>query len=151
MSDTPSQSTLPDNYASWLSELKQRIAHSQYHAVLAVNTELVALYWKIGNDILERQKQQGWGSKVIEQLAKDLKQAFPEMKGFSRANLLYMRAFADAWPDFEAPHANVQQLVGQIPWGHNLVLLSKFKDREQRLWYAEQSTQRRFPVIKVSR
>jgi len=101
----------------------------------------VALYWQIGNDILLRQQQQGWGSKVIDLLAQDLKLAFPEMKGFSRANLLYMRAFADDWPDIEAPHANVQQLVGQIPWGHILVLLSKFKDREERLWYAEQTSE----------
>lgn len=78
------------------------------------NRELVLLYWQIGRDILERQAQQGWGAKVIERLAHDLRTSFPEMKGFSRANLMYMRAFAEAWPDA----AIVQQAVGQLPWGH---------------------------------
>jgi predicted nuclease of restriction endonuclease-like (RecB) superfamily len=84
-----------------------------------VNRELVLLYWQIGRDILARQAEQGWGAKVIERLAHDLRTAFPDMKGFSRANLMYMRAFAEAWPDAEI----VQQAVGQLPWGHNLVLL----------------------------
>ena len=66
-----------------------------------------------------RQAQQGWGAKVIERLAHDLRAAFPDMKGFSRANLMYMRAFAEAWPSPEI----VQQAVGQLPWGHHLVLL----------------------------
>ncbi|MFX8852677.1 DUF1016 N-terminal domain-containing protein, partial [Acinetobacter baumannii] len=78
---------------------------------------LVLLYWQIGSDILARQAAQGWGAKVIERLAHDLRQAFPEMQGFSRSNLLYMRAFAEAWPDKQI----VQQAVGQLPWGHNLV------------------------------
>lgn len=70
------------------------------------------LYWQIGCDILARQAAQGWGAKVIERLAQDLRAAFPDMKGFSRANLMYMRAFAEAWPDAEI----VQQAVGQLPW-----------------------------------
>lgn len=90
------------------------------------------LYWQIGRDILARQASQGWGAKVIERLAHDLRTAFPEMKGFSRANLMYMRAFAEAWPDAEI----VQQAVGQLPWGHNLVLLSKLKNPAERQWYA---------------
>lgn len=79
-----------------------------------------------------RQNREGWGAKVIERLAQDLRSAFPTMKGFSRANLMYMRAFAEAWPD----EAIVQQAVGQLPWGHNLVLLTKLKTPEQRLAYA---------------
>lgn len=71
--------------------------------------------WLTGHDILARQAEQGWGAKVIERLAHDLRTAFPQMKGFSRANLMYMRAFAEAWPDA----AIVQQAVGQLPWGHN--------------------------------
>lgn len=90
------------------------------------------LYWQIGRDILSRQAEQGWGAKVIERLAHDLRAAFPDMKGFSRANLMYMRAFAEAWPDA----AIVQQAVGQLPWGHNLVLLTRLKDTQQRLAYA---------------
>ena len=125
----------PVGYQLWLGDLKAQIQLAQQRAVLAVNQELLKLYWQIGNDILQRQQQQGWGSKVIDQLSKDLRVAFPELKGFSRSNLLYMRAFADNWPDF-ADDVIVQQAVGQIPWGHNLVLLSKIKEKQQRLNYA---------------
>lgn len=122
---------MPQGYADWLVELKTRIHTAQQRAALAVNRELVRLYWQIGRDILDRQDREGWGSKVIERLAQDLRNTFPEMKGFSRANLLYMRAFADAWPNPEI----VQQAVGQLPWGHNLFLLSKLKDPTLRLGY----------------
>lgn len=124
---------VPEGYALWLDELKGRIHGAQQRAALAVNRELVQLYWQIGRDILQRQATQGWGSKVIERLAHDLRVAFPGMKGFSRANLMYMRAFAEAWPDA----AIVQQAVGQLPWGHNLVLLSRLKAPEIRLAYAQ--------------
>ncbi|HQN47377.1 MAG TPA: DUF1016 N-terminal domain-containing protein, partial [Rugosibacter sp.] len=123
---------VPEGYARWLEELKSRIHTAQQRAALAVNRELVLLYWQIGRDILQRQAAQGWGSKVIERLAHDLRVTFPGMKGFSRANLMYMRAFAEAWPDAEI----VQQAVGQLPWGHNLVLLTRLKQQEQRLAYA---------------
>ena len=89
----------PEGYGPWLADLKERIHSAQQRASLAVNRELVGLYWQIGRDILARQAAQGWGAKVIERLAHDLRTAFPEMKGFSRANLMYMRAFAEAWPD----------------------------------------------------
>lgn len=123
----------PTGYADWLADLKGRIHSAQQRATLAVNRELVLLYWQIGRDILQRQADQGWGAKVIERLAQDLRAAFPEMKGFSRANLMYMRALAQAWPDAEI----VQQAVGQLPWGHNLVLLTQLKDPELRLAYAQ--------------
>lgn len=133
MSDKPvSLIQPPDGYADWLVELKGRIHSAQQRATLAVNRELVLLYWQIGRDILTRQAEQGWGAKVIDRLAHDLRTAFPEMKGFSRANLMYMRAFAEAWPD----SVIVQQAVGQLPWGHNLVLLARLKQPEQRLAYA---------------
>ncbi|NYT25003.1 DUF1016 domain-containing protein [Alcaligenaceae bacterium] len=127
----------PEGYADWLADLKTRIHTAQQRAALAVNRELVLLYWQIGQDILARQAAQGWGAKVIERLSQDLRSAFPEMKGFSRANLMYMRAFAAAWPDEQI----VQQAVGQLPWGHNLVLLSQLKDPAQRLAYAESAIQ----------
>jgi predicted nuclease of restriction endonuclease-like (RecB) superfamily len=134
MTERPiSLTTPPDGYTDWLAELKTRIHTAQQRAALAVNRELVLLYWQIGRDILERQAQQGWGAKVIERLAHDLRTAFPDMKGFSRANLMYMRAFAEAWPDAEI----VQQAVGRLPWGHNLVLLTRLKDPQQRLAYAQ--------------
>jgi len=123
------------DYQHFLTALKTQIQHAQQRASLAVNQELLKLYWQIGHDILQRQQQLGWGSKVIEQLAADLRKAFPELKGFSRSNLLYMRSFAENWPNFESD-AIVQQAVGQIPWGHNIVLLGKLKDKEKRLSYA---------------
>lgn len=126
---------LPADYAAWLVELKARIHSAQQRATLAVNRELVLLYWQIGRDILARQSNEGWGAKVIERLAQDLRSAFPDMKGFSRANLMYMRAFADAWPDASI----VQQAVGQLPWGHNLVLLTKLKTPELRMVYAQRA------------
>jgi predicted nuclease of restriction endonuclease-like (RecB) superfamily len=125
----------PADYAVWLAELKTRIHAAQQRAARAVNRELVTLYWQIGRDVLERQGREGWGSKVIEWLAHDLRNAFPAMKGFSRANMMYMRAFVEAWPDPQI----VQQAVGQLPWGHNLVLLSKLKTPENRLAYARRA------------
>lgn len=122
----------PDGYADWLADLKVRIHAAQQRAVLTVNTELLRLYWQVGRDILDRQAELGWGSKVVERLAHDLRAVFPDLGGFSRANLLYMRAFAEAWPE----EAIVQQPVGRIPWGHNIVLLTKLKDNDLRLRYA---------------
>ncbi|MBW4615712.1 MAG: DUF1016 family protein [Desmonostoc vinosum HA7617-LM4] len=125
------------NYDAFLSTLKQRIRTAQVRAALAVNHELVLLYWQIGREILQRQQEEGWGTKVIERIAKDLKREFPDIKGFSRTNLLYMRAFAEAYPDEQF----VQQLGGQIPWRHNCVLLDRVKVPEQRVWYIQQTIQ----------
>ena len=127
--------SLPDNYDEFLHSLKERIRQAQVRAALAVNQELVLLYWQIGQDILQRQSQEGWGAKVIGKLAKDLKAEFPEMKGFSSRNLNYMRSFAKAYPD----EPIVQQLAAQIPWFHNCVLLDKVKNDNERLWYIQQT------------
>ncbi|OAM44176.1 hypothetical protein A7Q00_02840 [Eikenella halliae] len=126
---------MPADYVQWLADIKNRVSAARYKAALAVNAELVSLYWHIGRDILQRQAAQGWGSKVIDRLGRDLREAFPEMKGFSRANLLYMRAFAEAWTDFEI----VQQSVGQLPWGHNVLLLNRIKEQEARLFYVQKA------------
>lgn len=125
----------PQDYAPWLAELKSRIHTAQQRATLAVNRELVLLYWQIGRDILERQARQGWGAKVIERLAHDLRLAFPDMKGFSPRNLKYMRAFAEAWPEPEF----VQAVLAQLPWYHQLALLDKLDAPESRRWYAAQA------------
>lgn len=133
MSDKPvSLSQAPAGYSDWLSELKTKIHSAQQRATLAVNQELVLLYWQIGRDILIRQAEQGWGAKVIERLAKDLRSAFPDMKGFSPRNLKYMRAFAQSWPDAEF----VQAVLAQLPWYHQLALLDKLSTPEARRWYA---------------
>ena len=126
---------MPADYVQWLAEIKNRVLTARQRAALAVNAELVSLYWHIGRDILQRQAAQGWGSKVIDRLGRDLREAFPEMKGFSRANLMYMRAFAEAWTDFEI----VQQSVGQLPWGHNVLLLNRIKEQEARLFYVQKA------------
>ena len=132
MSDKPiSLSTSPEGYADWLAELKSRIHSAQQRATLAVNRELVLLYWQIGRDILVRQADQGWGAKVIDRLAHDLRNAFPKMKGFSPRNLKYMRAVAEAWPEPEF----VQQAAAQLPWFHLCTLIDKLATREERDWY----------------
>lgn len=127
---------LSTEYQELLISLKQRIRTSQIRAALAVNRELIILYWQIGQEILLRQSQQGWGAKVIDRLSQDLREEFPEIKGLSRTNLLYMRAFAEAYSEEQI----VQQVVGQIPWGHNLMILDKVKDSAARQWYAQQVT-----------
>ena len=129
MSDKPIGLTSPpEGYAEWLADLKGRIHTAQQRASLAVNRGLVLLYWQIGREILERQADQGWGAKVIERLAHDLRTAFPDMKGFSPRNLKYMRAFAEAWPDAEF----VQAVLAQLPWYHQLALLDKLNSPDSR-------------------
>lgn len=136
MTDRPTHLTPPpDGYTSWLAELKGRIHNAQQRATLAVNRELVLLYWQIGRDILTRQAEQGWGAKVIERLADDLRAAFPDMKGFSPRNLKYMRAFAEAWPD----EPFVQEVLAQLPWYHQLALLDKLPGPETRKWYVTEA------------
>lgn len=125
----------PEGYADWLAELKGRIHSAQQRAALAVNRELVLLYWQIGHDILARQAAQGWGAKVIDRLAHDLRIAFPDVKGFSRRNLKYMRAFAEAWPE----PGFVQEVLAQLPWYHQIALLDKLKISSERRWYVQQA------------
>ena len=133
MSKTVSVS--PEGYVDWLAEVKAKVLAARQRASLAANAELVSLYWHIGRDILERQAAQGWGSKVIDRLGRDLREAFPEMKGFSTRNLKYMRAFAEAWPDFEI----VQRAAAQLPWFHLCTLIDKVKIPQQREWYLQQA------------
>ena len=121
----------PEGYGELLQTLKARIQTSQVKAVLAVNRELILLYWSIGRDILDRQERLGWGAKVLDHLAEDLKRAFPGVRGFSVRNLKYMRDLAREWPDVEIG----QQLVAQLPWGHNIQLLQRVKNRSEREWY----------------
>jgi len=125
----------PDGYNIWLRELKERIHTAQQRATLAVNRELVLLYWQIGRDILDRQAEKGWGAKVIDRLAHDLRSAFPNMKGFSPRNLKYMRTFAHTWTDVEF----VQEVLAQLPWYHQLALLDKLDNNEKRIWYAQKA------------
>jgi predicted nuclease of restriction endonuclease-like (RecB) superfamily len=151
-------------YASLLAEIKQRIQSAQARAVLAVNAELIGLYWHVGALLDARQTQEGWGAAVIPRLARDITNALPEVKGFSERNLKRMLAFYRAWPDTPPLHQPVPQAVAQmaedgrgtakvpqavalfeggllagVPWGHHHVLLDSVKDRQTRHWYLEQT------------
>jgi len=126
-----------DGYAALLDELKERIRTARLRAAVSVNQELILLYWSIGNDILARQSAEGWGTRVIDRLAQDLRRDFPDMTGLSSRNLKYMRAFAEAYRD----RVIVQQLVARLPWGHNIKLVEAIKDEDERLWYARQAVE----------
>ena len=122
-----------ETYAALLASIKERIQSAQVGAAVAVNQELVLLYWGIGKEILARQSAEGWGKNIIPRLGKDLAKQFPEMKGLSPRNLGYMKAFAEAWPQ----EPILQQLVAKLPWGHTVRLLDYVKNPDERLWYAQ--------------
>ncbi len=126
---------LPETYESFLRDLKTRIYSAQTRAILAVNRELLLLYWENGRDILERQQREGWGAKVIDRLSLDLRREFPEIKGLSSRNLKYMRAFSRAWPDGEF----VQAVLAQISWYCNITILDKVKHHDEREWYVRKA------------
>jgi len=128
---------LPPGYPELLEDLKGRVRTARVRAGVSVNRELVLLYWEIGRSIQERQQGEGWGAKVIDRLADDLRREFPEMRGFSGRNLKYMKAFGESYPD--SPF--VQQVVAQIPWGHNVRLLDKVKDPAEREWYIRKTVE----------
>ncbi len=125
---------VPEGYQALLGDLKERIRAAQLEAAASVNGALVGLYWQIGRAILERQREHGWGTQVIDRLAADLRRSFPEMKGFSRRNLHYMRSFAAAYPD----HAAMEAVAG-LPWGHTMRLLDRVADPAARAWYARKA------------
>ncbi len=122
---------VPGDYERLLTELKRSIREARQRAILAANREMVLLYWRIGREILARQSAEGWGAKIIQRLSRDLRAEFPEMKGLSPRNLAYMRRFAEAYPD----EAIVQQLVAQLPWGHNVRILDAASTPSEREFY----------------
>lgn len=123
------------SYNEVLERLKTTIRQSQFKAMITVNRELISLYWQIGRTILSKQNEQGWGSKIIDKLSKDLSAEFPQMRGFSSRNLKYMRKFAELYSDFEF----VQQVAAQIPWTQNMILMDKIQEEEKRIWYINKS------------
>ena len=129
----PSLSEMSGSYTQFIEDIKSQIQSSRLAVVMNANSSMICLYWTIGKAILEKQREEGWGAKVIDRMAKDLKDAFPEMSGFSPRNIKYMRKFAECWPDYEI----VQQVVAQIPWRTNLKLLDKVETQEGRVWYAQ--------------
>ncbi len=119
-------------YKQIFENIKQEVLKSQYKAMQIVNKELIFMYWHIGKIIGDNSK---WGNKFIDSLSIDLKLEFPKVTGFSVRNLKYMKKIAEEYPDFEF----VQQVVAQIPWGHNIILMDKVKNIEERKWYIKQS------------
>ena len=151
-----SLTTLPADYKDWLSRLKSRIQGTRQQILLAANQAQIRLYHEIGREILQRQEQQGWGAKVIDRLSADLRDAFPDMKGFSRRNLIYMMKFAESCPNLQFVQQSVAQLEGsviaqqsvaqigqqfadQLPWGHIVQILTKVSEPAEREWYAVQA------------
>lgn len=126
---------MTQEYKNLFLDLKQRVLESRHKAVLSVNKELILLYHHIGTIILKSQTQQGWGAKVIEQLSKDLRSEFPDMKGFSPQNLKYMRKFAEAYHSDEIG----QQAIDQIPWGHIVSLIYSDLNKQEQLFYIHKS------------
>lgn len=144
-------------FAKLLAEVKGRIQEAQTRAVLAVNRELVRLYWDIGQIIDDRQRREGWGAAVIPRLAQELKNELPELKGFSERNIKRMLAFYRA---YSTPLATLQEplarlsspakvppavallqdgLLWSIPWAHHIIRIEKIKDLSIRRWYMERT------------
>ena len=128
----PSVDELTTGYPILLEELKNRIGIERVRTTFAANASMLLLYWDIGQAILIRQANEGWGAKVIDRLSADLRNAFPDMRGLSARNLKYMRTFSEAWPK----RAIVQEVLAQLPWYQNLALLEKLDTPDDRLWYA---------------
>ncbi|OGR97934.1 MAG: hypothetical protein A2V88_15010 [Elusimicrobia bacterium RBG_16_66_12] len=154
--------SLPNDYRRFLHDLKARIRAARTKAVLSVNRALIELYWDLGRQVVERQKQGGWGARVIERLSRDIRAEFPGIRGFSRQNIQYMRAFYRAWSEGAALCQQVAGILGpaayppseggsvprpapelltQIPWYHNVVLIERVKDPSERLWYARNTVE----------
>ncbi len=119
-------------YKKFYSLIKEKIQKAQIKAALSVNKELLNLYWNIGKEIASRQGHEGWGNAVVEKLAKDLRKDFPGLKGFSRANVFNMRQW---YLFYSNTDQKVQQLVRQLPWGHNVLLINKIKDIKKAVFY----------------
>src|SRR6187402_1877188 len=161
---------LPTDYAPLLAEIKARVQAARTKAALAANRELLSLYWDIGRLILDRQQEEGWGTKVIGRLSEDLQHAFPGQQGFSPRNLKYMRAFAEAWPNTAIVQQAAAQLdeggksaratasaalkqvsaalspivqapLAQLPWYHHLALLDRLDSPADRLFYAAKAVE----------
>ncbi len=123
-------------YLNWVQNLKNKIGRAQIKAAISVNSELIKLYWEIGKELFQKQKENKWGEAIVAELSKDLSHEFPNIKGFSKRNLFYMKQFYDY---YKSENKEVQQLVAQIPWGHNIKIFSTSKTKEQALFYIKET------------
>jgi len=131
----PQKAEMDTAYFELRDSIVDRIKETRLQFVIKANTEMIALYWNIGNDILRRQEAEGWGAKVIDRLSADLKDEFPEMDGFSARNLGNMKRFASVWPDSQI----LQQAVANLQWRSIILLLTKLKVNSEREWYAKKA------------
>ncbi|MGX1160754.1 putative nuclease of restriction endonuclease-like (RecB) superfamily [Arthrobacter sp. SLBN-100] len=129
---TPAASSMPDWYPELLASVSGEVYSGRSRAVSAASHEMLVSYWAVGNELMKRESEEGWGSRVVTRLSADLRSSFPEARGFSPRNLRYMKAFAEAWPDFPM----LQAPLATLPWYHQIALLEKLSGREARLWYA---------------
>lgn len=156
---------LPTGYNQWRKDIENLIDTAKLKTAISVNMGTLSLYWNIGNSILQKQEQEGWGKQVIEQLSKDLISRYPDDRGYSIRNLRYMKRFASEYPDFpilQVPLAELKKLpilqatlaelenegkeyvqipLAQISWYHHISLLSKVKDEAQRAYYITETAQ----------
>lgn len=126
---------LPNDYRETLNLIIQKIEFAQQKAVISANTTLLDLYWEIGNILVNKKKEQGWGAKVISTLSNDITSAFPKTKGYSSRNLEYMSQFAKTYSNY----LDIKGELSKVSWSHNLVLMSKVKDENERLWYINET------------
>ena len=157
-------------YNQWLKTIKENVRHTQLKASIAVNSELINFYWELGKSIIDKQNEYNWGTGVIDQLAIDLKKEFPDVEGFSRSNLYYVKQFylfysqssivqqlVGQLPETFVNKGSkkntilkqpikqvqktsfVQQAVGQIPWGHHILIITKIKEYQQALFYLNET------------
>ncbi|MBC8525876.1 MAG: DUF1016 domain-containing protein [Candidatus Cloacimonetes bacterium] len=123
-----------DDYYLWIKDIKTRILNAQIKASISVNSTLIELYWNIGKEIVLKQSQSNWGSSIIDELSKELHHDFPEIKGFSRRNIYAIRQW---YLFYSQRFENVPQVVAQIPWGHNRLIVSKIKSIDEALFYSQ--------------
>jgi predicted nuclease of restriction endonuclease-like (RecB) superfamily len=142
-----------EEYKIWISEIKEKISSAQIKASLAVNTEMLNLYWDLGQIIFEKLSVSNWGTKVVENISKDLQNSFPNLEGFSKRNLMFMKQWVEFYQNANNKHVEiVKQLVSQfpmnqnqpenikliaslIPWGHNILIIQKIQNIEEAIFY----------------
>lgn len=133
------QNTNSTEYYDWVVELKSKIQSSQLKAAISVNKELLSLYWELGKSISLKISESNWGSSVVEQLSIDLKNEFPNQKGFSRSNLFSMKQWFEFYSTLNNDIEKIQQLVGQIPWGHNIAIITKSNSIDEAIFYCNKT------------
>ena len=136
-------SPVKSDYVLFLNEIKQKITTSRIKAYRGLNKELIGLYWDLGRIIVKKQEEHGWGKSIVEKLSLDLQKEFDSRQGFSPQNLRYMRQFYIEYKDY----SNLQQLVGELPWGHNIMIFSKIKDPDVTEYYLSKKLPKKFKGI----